>query len=110
MNKNKKKNPKASSLNALSPKALEQSAASYYEATDYKNALPRYERIYRKTPNDSNKDRLINCLLHRAKRLREKNMYLGASALLGNLHKLSPTSLPIQDYLECLLKILRVTH
>jgi hypothetical protein len=100
----KHKKSRHSVVKSLSPQSLAQSAASLYSAGDYKNALPRYERLYKEQPDKSTKELLISCFLERTKQLHQKQMYLEACALFANLQLLAPESLPIYDYLNCLIK------
>ena len=103
MSKKTKSKSKSSGIQTLSPQALVQSATSFYLVGDYKSALPRYEKLYKETPDERIKERLIHCLIERSKQLHEKQMFVEASALLANLHILDSASLPVNDYLACLI-------
>ena len=72
----KKSKSKNVTVKSLSPESLAQSAASFYSSGDYKNALSRYERLYKECPDESNKKQLIACLLARSKQLAQKQMYV----------------------------------
>lgn len=103
MSKKAKRKSKSSGIQTLSPQALVQSATSFYLVGDYKSALPRYEKLYKETPDELTKERLIHCFIERSKQLHEKQMFVEASALLANLHMLDSASLPVDDYLACLI-------
>lgn len=103
MNKKCKK-PKSTAEQTLSPQSQALSAASLYSAGDYKNALSRYERVYKEHPDPLIKESLVACLLARSEQLSQKHMYLEASALFAKLQSLAPESLNAYDYLACLIK------
>lgn len=91
-------------VKSLSPQSLAQSAASFYSAGDYKNALSQYERLYKEHPDESTKEHLISCLMARSKQLQQKQMVVEACALFAKLQILAPESLPVPDYINCLVK------
>src|SRR3990167_1538731 len=103
MAKKIKSKSKASNLRDLSPESLSQSANSLYVAGDYKNALSRYERLYKDNQSTIIKERLIHCLSERSSELRKKHMYVEAVSLLEHLQNIEPNTVHINDYLGCLI-------